>query len=199
MPWPGCWPTRATAPMWSACPGAATRIWSRHSRSWAPTASSDRNREHRRGVRPSPVPGGGAGGFGAGRGGGWIGGVLGPARPLEEAAGRRAVCDERGIALVPLAAPTTPEARLAEIGATARGFLYMVSLTGTTGERSSLPDQLGEMLARAAAHTEVPVALGFGIGPPEQVAAAAAAGAAGVIIGTRLVRAAGGETAPARP
>jgi tryptophan synthase alpha chain len=124
-------------------------------------------------------------------------GLIVPDLPLEEAAGLRAVCDERGIALVPLAAPTTPDARLAEIGATARGFVYLVSVTGTTGERSSLTDRLSEMLGRAAAHTEVPVAVGFGIGTPEQVAEAAAAGAQGVIIGSRLVRAAGEGEDPA--
>ena len=47
-----------------------------------------------------------------------------------------AACDARGIALVPLVAPTTPEERLARIGAQARGFVYTVSVTGTTGERS---------------------------------------------------------------
>ena len=126
-----------------------------------------------------------------------ISGLIVPDLPQEEATGLRAVCDERGIALVPLAAPTTPEARLAEIGASARGFLYVVSLVGTTGERSSLGEQVPGLLARAAAHTDVPVALGFGIGTPEQAVAAAAAGAAGVIIASRLVRAAGAEADPA--
>jgi len=52
------------------------------------------------------------------------------------------------------------------------------------------------VIARTAAHTEVPVAVGFGIGTPEQAAAAAAAGADGVIVGTRLVRAAGESPDP---
>ena len=62
-------------------------------------------------------------------------------------------------------------------------------MTGTTGERdaSSTP---GALLARVKAHATVPVALGFGIATPEQAAAAAAAGADGVIVGSRLVRAA---------
>jgi tryptophan synthase alpha chain len=127
-----------------------------------------------------------------------IAGLIVPDLPLEESAGLREVCDERGIALVPLAAPTTPDARMAEIGATARGFVYMVSTVGTTGERSSLAAELPGLLQRATSHTDVPVALGFGISTPEQAAAAAAAGAAGVIIGTRLVRAAGDGTDPAR-
>jgi tryptophan synthase alpha chain len=65
-----------------------------------------------------------------------------------------------------------------------------VALTGTTGERAGVDGALEAIVARAAAHTEVPVAVGFGIGTPEQAAGAAAAGADGVIVGTRLVRAA---------
>ncbi len=118
-------------------------------------------------------------------------GLILPDVPLEEAAAALAACDERGLALVPLAAPTTPEERLRRIGAQARGFLYAVSLTGTTGERSGGQDGLAEVVARAAACTTVPVAVGFGISTPEQAAAAAAAGADGVIVGSRLVRAAG--------
>jgi tryptophan synthase alpha chain len=66
-----------------------------------------------------------------------------------------------------------------------------VSVTGTTGERSAGPAALRPLLERAKAATEVPVALGFGISTAEQAAAAADAGADGVIIGSRLVRAAG--------
>jgi len=65
-----------------------------------------------------------------------------------------------------------------------------VSLTGTTGERSSLASVLPGLLGRAKLHAKVPVAVGFGIGTPEQARAAADAGADGVIIGSRLVRAA---------
>ena len=115
-------------------------------------------------------------------------GIIVPDLPHDEAAELRAVCDARGLALVPLVAPTTPEERLARIGAQARGFLYTVSVTGTTGERAALDP--AELLARVRAHTTVPVALGFGIATPEQAAAAAAAGADGVIVGSRLVRAA---------
>jgi tryptophan synthase alpha chain len=100
------------------------------------------------------------------------------------------------VALVPLVAPTTPAARMARIGARARGFLYTVTLTGTTGERVDLDGQLAAIVARAAACTDVPVAVGFGIGTPEQAAAAAAAGADGVIVGSRLVRAAGDSSDP---
>jgi tryptophan synthase alpha chain len=109
---------------------------------------------------------------------------------MEEATDARAACHARGLAFVPLVAPTTPAIRLSEIGASATGFLYTVSVVGTTGERTGGADTLGSVIARAAEHTEVPVAIGFGIGTPEQAAAAAGAGADGVIVGSRLVRAA---------
>jgi tryptophan synthase alpha chain len=125
-----------------------------------------------------------------------ISGLIVPDLPLEESGGLRELCDAAGIALVPLVTPTTPEERLARIGAGARGFVYTVSLTGTTGERASLDGALEARLGRVRAHSRVPVAVGFGIASPEQAAAVAAAGADGVIIGSRLVRAAGEEADP---
>jgi tryptophan synthase alpha chain len=116
-------------------------------------------------------------------------GLIVPDLPLEEATDTLAACDAAGLALVPLVAPTTPDARLGAIGALARGFLYTVSVTGTTGERTAGGDAWAPVISRAHACTRVPVALGFGIGTPEQAAEAAAAGADGVIIGSRLVRA----------
>jgi tryptophan synthase alpha chain len=118
-------------------------------------------------------------------------GLIVPDLPLEEAPATLAALDARGLALVPLVAPTTPDSRLAQIGARARGFLYTVSVTGTTGERESSDGSLADVLARARAHTDTPVAVGFGISTPDQAAAAADAGADGVIVGSRLVRAAG--------
>jgi tryptophan synthase alpha chain len=117
-------------------------------------------------------------------------GLIVPDLPLEESAAVRDACDAAGLALVPLVAPTTPAARMAEIVRRARGFVYTVSLAGTTGERSAVAESVADLLARAKAHSPVPVALGFGISTPEQAAAAAAAGADGVIVGSRLVRAA---------
>jgi tryptophan synthase alpha chain len=124
-------------------------------------------------------------------------GLIVPDLPLEEAADTLAACDTAGLALVPLVAPTTPEERLGAIGARARGFLYTVSVTGTTGERVALSDTFAAVVARAKAHTSVPVALGFGIATPEHAAQAADAGADGVIVGSRLVRAAGESGDPA--
>jgi tryptophan synthase alpha chain len=123
-------------------------------------------------------------------------GLIVPDLPLEEAPAVAAACETRGLALVPLVAPTTPEERMKRIGAGARGFLYTVSVTGTTGERANLDGELGDVIRRAAASTSVPVAVGFGISGPAQAAAAAAAGADGVIVGSRLVRAAGEASDP---
>jgi tryptophan synthase alpha chain len=119
-----------------------------------------------------------------------ISGLIVPDMPLEESAGVRAACDDAGVALVPLVAPTTTEERFAAIGAQARGFVYTVAVLGITGERSGLATGLADVLARAKAHTDVPVAAGFGISTPGDAAAAADAGADGVIVGSRLVRAA---------
>ena len=125
-------------------------------------------------------------------------GVIVPDLPLEESAELREACDARGLALVPLVAPTTTPERLAAIGSAARGFLYTVSVVGTTGERDSVQESLAAVIARARASTEVPVAVGFGISTAEHARQAADAGADGVIVGTRLVRAAGeGADAPA--
>jgi tryptophan synthase alpha chain len=167
-----------------------------------------------------------------------VSGLIVPDLPLEEAQDMFAACEARSLALVPLVAPTTPEERLARIGARARGFLYTLAVTGTTGERAgspasvaaarpSKPDNqapdseratgpaagglaplgvraspaaggLAALVERAAAHTQVPVAIGFGIGTPEQAADAAGAGADGVIVGSRLVRAAGEAEDPVK-
>ncbi len=117
-------------------------------------------------------------------------GLIVPDLPLEEAPLVLEACDAAGLALVPLVAPTSPDERMGRIGARARGFLYTVSVTGTTGERVALEDSFGPIVTRAKGHTHVPVALGFGIATPEQARAAADAGADGVIVGSRLVRAA---------
>jgi tryptophan synthase alpha chain len=126
-----------------------------------------------------------------------ISGLIVPDLPLEEADETLAACDAAGVALVPLVAPTTPDDRLAAIGARARGFVYTVAVMGTTGERAAMSEQIPDMLARTRARTDVPVALGFGIGTPEAAAQAAAAGADGVIVGSRLVRAADEAREPA--
>jgi tryptophan synthase alpha chain len=117
-------------------------------------------------------------------------GLIVPDLPHDEAGEVRAACDAEGLALVPLVAPTTTPERVAEIGASARGFVYTVSLMGTTGERESLPPGLAETVARVRSASTAPVAVGFGISTAEQAAAVAEL-ADGVIVGSRIVRAAG--------
>jgi len=117
-------------------------------------------------------------------------GLIVPDLPHDEAGEVRAACDARGLALVPLVAPTTTPERLREVGEDARGFVYTVSLTGTTGERDELPPELAGTVERVRAATTVPVAVGFGIARAEQARQVAEL-ADGVIVGSRLVRAAG--------
>ncbi|MDX6638910.1 MAG: tryptophan synthase alpha chain [Solirubrobacterales bacterium] len=115
-------------------------------------------------------------------------GAIVPDLPPEEAGTIGAALGAAGLALVPLIAPTTPAERRRAICAQATGFIYLVSDTRVTGERDSLPPGLAELIAAVRADAELPVAVGFGIGTPEQ-ARAVGASADGVIIGTRLVRA----------
>jgi len=117
-------------------------------------------------------------------------GLIVPDLPYDEADAVRAACEAAELALVPLVAPTTVEERVAAIGRDARGFVYTVSLAGTTGERDRLPPELADTVARVRAATDVPVAVGFGISTAEHARQVAEL-ADGVIVGSRIVRAAG--------
>jgi len=124
-------------------------------------------------------------------------GVIVPDLPLGEAEDIREAFTEAGLATVPLVAPTTSAERRRAIADVARGFIYLVSTTGTTGERGELPEELTQSVADAKADAgETPVAVGFGIGTDAQAAAVGEI-ADGVIIGSRLVRAAGEGATPA--
>jgi tryptophan synthase alpha chain len=124
-------------------------------------------------------------------------GAIVPDLPLGEDEGVREAFEEAGLAMVPLLAPTTPADRRAEICDVARGFVYVVSTVGTTGERGELPPELADLVAVAKADAgETPVAVGFGIGTAAQAARVGEI-ADGVIIGSRLVRAAGEGASPA--
>ena len=116
-------------------------------------------------------------------------GAIVPDLPLEEAAPLREALAQQDLDLVPLVAPTTPPARAAAIAKTARGFVYCVSVTGVTGARAQLPDDLAARLAGLRAVSPVPVAVGFGISLPEH-AAALKGKADGIVVGTALVAAA---------
>lgn len=116
-----------------------------------------------------------------------------PDLPPEEAdlglggAGLAEEARQAGVHLVPFAAPTTTDERLSRLRDARGGFVYCVSLTGVTGVRRNLPPGLSSLVARVKAHTDLPVAVGFGISTPEQAAQVAAAADA-VIVGSALVR-----------
>lgn len=114
-------------------------------------------------------------------------GLIVPDLPPEEAQPLRDACLARGLALIFLAAPTTAEARLAEIARATQGFLYVVSRLGTTGASLALDEELVERLALARHLAHTPVAVGFGISRPEE-AQALAPHADGVIVGSAVVR-----------
>jgi tryptophan synthase alpha chain len=122
-------------------------------------------------------------------------GAIVPDLPLGEAEDVREDFAAAGLALVPLVAPTTSAERRARICAVARGFVYVVSTVGTTGERSEVPAALADLVGATRRDSEVPVAVGFGIGTAAQAAEVGRI-ADGVIVGSRLVRAAGEGGSP---
>ncbi|HSK88044.1 MAG TPA: tryptophan synthase subunit alpha [Anaerolineales bacterium] len=97
--------------------------------------------------------------------------------------------------LIQMLAPTTPNERMETIARNAQGFNYLVSVTGVTGERQSISDGLGDLIARVREHTSAPVCVGFGIGTPDQ-AKEVGRMADGVIVGTACVRTIGESEKP---
>ena len=128
--------------------------------------------------------------FAAALAGAGAAGAIVPDLPPDEGSELAVALKRAELALVRLVAPTSSSERRRQIAAEAEGFVYVVSDTRTTGERDELPAGLAELVAAVKAEASVPVAVGFGIGTPEQ-AAAVGDFADGVIIGSRLVRAAG--------
>jgi tryptophan synthase alpha chain len=116
-----------------------------------------------------------------------VSGLVIPDLPVDEVEGFGDLAHRSGVALCPLAAPTSTDARIERICELAAGFVYCVSVAGVTGVRETLPPGAVELLRRVRARTDAPAALGFGIGSPE-AAAEAAAEADGVIIGSKLMR-----------
>jgi tryptophan synthase alpha chain len=100
------------------------------------------------------------------------------------------------LAFIRLVAPTTPEARMAEIARHGSGFVYLISRLGVTGAREQLPPDLPATVARLRRATDLPICVGFGVSRPEQARAVAAL-ADGVAVGSAIVRAAGESTANA--
>jgi tryptophan synthase alpha chain len=113
-------------------------------------------------------------------------GVVVPDVPVEEATQLQATARARGVDVILLAAPTSTDTRLARIGAAASGFIYCVSTTGVTGARTSLSQDLPQFVARIRRHTDLPLAVGFGVSTVEQ-AEEVAGYADGVIVGSALV------------
>lgn len=105
----------------------------------------------------------------------------------EEAEEPVAIMRRHGIAPIRLVTPTSTAARVARIAKQADGFIYCVSRAGVTGARRELSDEAGDVLALARRHTDLPLALGFGISTPEQAAAAARLADA-VVVGSALVQ-----------
>jgi tryptophan synthase alpha chain len=93
---------------------------------------------------------------------------------------------ERGLDFIRLATPTTDDARLPAVLTNVRGFLYYVSLTGITGVKQAMAETVAPQVARLRRHTDLPIAVGFGIRTPEQAAAIARVADAAVV-GSALV------------
>jgi tryptophan synthase alpha chain len=103
--------------------------------------------------------------------------------------------EREGLPLIQMLAPTTPDERMEMIARNAQGFIYLVSVTGVTGERKSISEGLGKLISRVREHTTVPVCVGFGISTPEQ-ASEVGKMADGVIVGTACVRTIGSSAEP---
>lgn len=116
-------------------------------------------------------------------------GFIVPDLPLEESHLMSEVCATHEMALVFFLTPTTSGDRINVVAAQATGFIYVVSVTGVTGERSDLPHDLTQFIARLKERTDKPLVLGFGISTPEQVAELSGL-VEGYIVGSALVRAA---------
>ena len=96
-------------------------------------------------------------------------GCIVPDLPLEEAAGLQTALEAQGLALIPLVGPNTSAERMVQYAQTAQGYVYVVSVMGTTGERGALPPELPAVLARARQAFRLPLALGFGLKEPAQL------------------------------
>jgi len=113
-------------------------------------------------------------------------GFIVPDLPFEESDEIRAALDSQGLALVQMVTPVTPPERLDMLCGAARGFIYAVTMTGTTGKSVAVPDDVLEYMDRVRAVAEVPVCAGFGIRSAEQVGRMTGH-VDGVVVGSALV------------
>ena len=114
-------------------------------------------------------------------------GAIVPDLLVEEAAELSQICRHADFSLIQLVTPTTPRERQVQIAESSSGFLYYVSVTGITGERNDLPNDLVENVGWLRSQTELPICIGFGISGP-QIAARLAPVADGLIVGSAVVR-----------
>ena len=96
-------------------------------------------------------------------------GFIVPDLPPEETGELGKYCDQYGMALIPLLAPTSTAERIKQAVAIARGFIYLVSVTGVTGARDTLSGDSTDYIRRVRGLTPLPLVWGFGISQPEQV------------------------------
>jgi len=115
--------------------------------------------------------------------------------PAEEADEVRPAMTAQGLQWITLLAPTTPPERAARLAAQAEGFVYYITVTGVTGVRAELPDDLATHLEHVREIARVPVVAGFGISNPE-MARRVAAHADGVVVGSALVNTLARAAAP---
>jgi tryptophan synthase alpha chain len=115
-------------------------------------------------------------------------GLVVPDLPLEEAERLSPLAAERGLDLVLLVAPTTPPQRMERIALRSRGFTYLVSVTGVTGERAQMETRVEGLVHQLKQSSPVPVAVGFGISGVDQVKQVRRWGADGAIVGSALVK-----------
>lgn len=108
--------------------------------------------------------------------------------PPEEGLELNKACIANGLSNVPLVAPTSSDKRIAALTEMASSFLYCVSVTGVTGARDSLPDDLEEFVERVRSKTDLPLAVGFGISNPDMVNGVANI-ADGVVVGSAILKA----------
>lgn len=99
-----------------------------------------------------------------------VAGCIVPDLPLEESAPLRRALDAKGVALITLVGPNTAPERMAEYASVSQGYVYVVSVLGITGARQGLPPQVADTLRRAKQSFTTPLALGFGLREPSQLA-----------------------------
>lgn len=112
--------------------------------------------------------------------------ILVPDLPREEADPLLEACRREGLAWIPLVAPTTPEVRLEPVLAEGSGFVYCITVTGVTGARARLSEDLAPLVERVRRHTKLPAAAGFGISGPDQARQASRVADA-IVIGSALI------------